>query len=635
MIFKCDSDGEFITSAGGYGSASGQFIYPTDAAVSPDGRIFVTDRWNRRIQIFRASDLKLLETFGEDEARQEILTEPYGVAFFHDSLIVTDRENESLVIFNDRNTLEYVVHPFGMHGTQLQYPGYIISTGEFLAVQTASGQIAILDSLFFIENIIEPTPETGAFHAVHYACGGCLLVSTEKAGACLYRLDGQLLKSFTLDNARTEFRESRGPDCNMIMTDFTTCSFSVVSISELDIKEARDKSPGMTHRDTFDSQKPLTEAQFIARVATGCPVHPDAWPPEYKSKMPGSFRHTIFKRAMAAVEINSEVVEPVIEQCLQTFSTHKTFFTMQNKLESSIRTIATRKMRILAHSETIIPYNNDLYAVDRQEDGGFYGVFYNNGDIIKGYGDSYQEFTSKFDSQVFFIRCLKDGIISLRSSASQTDTIIDYHDMDGTSKRELARINRKENPLNIFIIPGIYKNNLLIPDPSTGKIFIIDMDTGRHGLLGGQYPLVFDSPINVLYDDKKKCFYALQADQTIIVFSEDHVVLRTFPLACLGTGYWAGYYEIMSPEYIISLLFSTKLDEWKSKTDQNQRHNMVAIFSALTGELISVFNTFDTCENNNLYRSSFHSMSRIIPHGNRSFDIFEMSTHKLHKFKFL
>lgn len=52
-ILKFTPDGDFIATFGGFGSLPGQLKEPADVAVGPDGRVFVTDMGNNRIQVFR------------------------------------------------------------------------------------------------------------------------------------------------------------------------------------------------------------------------------------------------------------------------------------------------------------------------------------------------------------------------------------------------------------------------------------------------------------------------------------------------------------------------------------------------------------------------------------------------------
>jgi DNA-binding beta-propeller fold protein YncE len=61
-VHRFTADGKLIQSWGEPGTAPGQFHLPHSVGVAPDGRIFVTDRENDRIQIF-TSDGKFLEAW--------------------------------------------------------------------------------------------------------------------------------------------------------------------------------------------------------------------------------------------------------------------------------------------------------------------------------------------------------------------------------------------------------------------------------------------------------------------------------------------------------------------------------------------------------------------------------------------
>ena len=47
-----DKDGKFISKFGSKGSKDGQFNRPEDLAIDPEGKVFVADTGNSRIQVF-------------------------------------------------------------------------------------------------------------------------------------------------------------------------------------------------------------------------------------------------------------------------------------------------------------------------------------------------------------------------------------------------------------------------------------------------------------------------------------------------------------------------------------------------------------------------------------------------------
>lgn len=52
-VQKFDSNGKFITKWGSYGSDDGEFIDPEHLAVDSEGNVYVSDRTNNNIQVFK------------------------------------------------------------------------------------------------------------------------------------------------------------------------------------------------------------------------------------------------------------------------------------------------------------------------------------------------------------------------------------------------------------------------------------------------------------------------------------------------------------------------------------------------------------------------------------------------------
>ncbi|MDP9298509.1 MAG: NHL repeat-containing protein [Actinomycetota bacterium] len=59
VVKKFDGDGTFLWKVGGQGAAPGQLNHPSQAAVGPDGTVYVADSWNKRITVYSASGLYL------------------------------------------------------------------------------------------------------------------------------------------------------------------------------------------------------------------------------------------------------------------------------------------------------------------------------------------------------------------------------------------------------------------------------------------------------------------------------------------------------------------------------------------------------------------------------------------------
>ncbi len=88
-IVKFSSDGTFLQSWGGTGYAPGQFRGVHSIAIDLQGRVFVADRWNNRVQIFTQQ--------GEHLASWTQFGRPSGIAFDeHGRIYVADSESDDV-----------------------------------------------------------------------------------------------------------------------------------------------------------------------------------------------------------------------------------------------------------------------------------------------------------------------------------------------------------------------------------------------------------------------------------------------------------------------------------------------------------------------------------------------------------
>lgn len=90
-ISKFDKDGKFIESFGRWGSAPGEFRTPHDIAMDPQGRLFVADRGNMRIQI--------LGQDGRFIAEWKQFSRPSGIAIRDGLIYVADSESNGTPSF--------------------------------------------------------------------------------------------------------------------------------------------------------------------------------------------------------------------------------------------------------------------------------------------------------------------------------------------------------------------------------------------------------------------------------------------------------------------------------------------------------------------------------------------------------
>lgn len=87
-ISKFTKDGKFIKSFGKFGTGPGEFRGPHDIATDADGRLFVADRGNMRIQI--------LDQDGKYLGEWKQFSRPSGVYIRNDLIYVTDSESNGV-----------------------------------------------------------------------------------------------------------------------------------------------------------------------------------------------------------------------------------------------------------------------------------------------------------------------------------------------------------------------------------------------------------------------------------------------------------------------------------------------------------------------------------------------------------
>jgi hypothetical protein len=87
-ISKFTKDGKFIKSFGKLGSGPGEFRTPHDLAMDSQGRLFVADRGNMRIQI--------LDQDGKYLAEWKQFSRPSGVYIRNDLIYVADSESNGV-----------------------------------------------------------------------------------------------------------------------------------------------------------------------------------------------------------------------------------------------------------------------------------------------------------------------------------------------------------------------------------------------------------------------------------------------------------------------------------------------------------------------------------------------------------
>jgi sugar lactone lactonase YvrE len=125
LVVYDSETGLLVTKVGSRGTEDGQFFYPTDVAVGLDGRIYVADAMNRRVQIF-SPDLKFLEKIGSEGTRWGEFRKPKSLALDdYQNVYVVDSDFCNFQIFDQKKHLLMFLGEFGEGPGQFSVPQHI------------------------------------------------------------------------------------------------------------------------------------------------------------------------------------------------------------------------------------------------------------------------------------------------------------------------------------------------------------------------------------------------------------------------------------------------------------------------------------------------------------------------------
>ncbi len=115
-----------LTSWGSNGTGDGQFASPRNLAVAPDGRIYVADSGNHRIQVFD-KDGNFLFKWGSSGTGNSQFNEPWGITVNKDGFVfVTDTWNHRVQVFTAKGEF---ARQFGMFANAQSNPD--VDTDKF------------------------------------------------------------------------------------------------------------------------------------------------------------------------------------------------------------------------------------------------------------------------------------------------------------------------------------------------------------------------------------------------------------------------------------------------------------------------------------------------------------------------
>jgi DNA-binding beta-propeller fold protein YncE len=106
-------EGEFVAQWGGGGVIPGRFEEPTGVAIGPGGDVYVADTWNRRVQRFSSDFEPVAEWPIEGWESESVVNKPYLRVDSGGRVYVGDPEGYRLLVFDEEG--EYLMS-FGQYG---------------------------------------------------------------------------------------------------------------------------------------------------------------------------------------------------------------------------------------------------------------------------------------------------------------------------------------------------------------------------------------------------------------------------------------------------------------------------------------------------------------------------------------
>ena len=142
--------GEVAYDIGHRGTGQGEFNLPKDIAVGPDGRVYVVDSSNFRVQVFEA-DGTYVHTFGSIGVQPGQFSRPKGLATDPDgNIYVTDAAFGNFQIFNPAGQLLLFI---GTRSTSAGAAKYMLPAG--IAVDE-DGRVYMVDQFFRKVDVYRP-----------------------------------------------------------------------------------------------------------------------------------------------------------------------------------------------------------------------------------------------------------------------------------------------------------------------------------------------------------------------------------------------------------------------------------------------------------------------------------------------
>jgi len=116
------ADGAFIAKFGGGGLLPGQLDEPVGLAIDPSGNIIVNDTWNQRIQVFTPEGLAIRQWEIKGWLDQSVTTKPYVAVDKDGNVYTVDPTGFRVLVFGADGTFKLTFGDFGTDDKSFQLP---------------------------------------------------------------------------------------------------------------------------------------------------------------------------------------------------------------------------------------------------------------------------------------------------------------------------------------------------------------------------------------------------------------------------------------------------------------------------------------------------------------------------------
>jgi DNA-binding beta-propeller fold protein YncE len=116
------TDGQFVDQWGRKGALDGEFDEPVGIAIAADGRTYVADTWNRRIQVFDAEHFYQHKWEIYTWIGQSLENKPYLAVDTWGRVYATDPEGYRVLVFDENGSFLTSIGQYGSDDQSFMLP---------------------------------------------------------------------------------------------------------------------------------------------------------------------------------------------------------------------------------------------------------------------------------------------------------------------------------------------------------------------------------------------------------------------------------------------------------------------------------------------------------------------------------